>query len=100
MGRTPESRFYCTGDLVRQNSDGTFSFIGRSDTQIKIHGRRIELGEVEHHLSSVTDIRHSMAVCPQEGPLRGRLVAVLSLRGCSSDLNQPAVNIQRRLARL
>ena len=46
-------RFYKTGDLVRYNSDGTLNFIGRKDTQVKLHGQRLELGEVEHHLKSL-----------------------------------------------
>jgi len=43
-------RFYVTGDLVRQNSDGSLTYLGRKDTQIKLNGQRIELGEIEHHL--------------------------------------------------
>ncbi|KAK2808905.1 putative NRPS-like protein biosynthetic cluster, partial [Arthroderma sp. PD_2] len=42
-------RFYKTGDLARYNSDGTIMCLGRKDTQVKIHGQRIELGDVEHH---------------------------------------------------
>ncbi|OGM48348.1 nonribosomal peptide synthase [Aspergillus bombycis] len=41
-------RFYKTGDLVRYNSNGTIAYIGRKDTQIKLNGQRVELGEVEH----------------------------------------------------
>ncbi|KAF7596489.1 hypothetical protein BBP40_001361 [Aspergillus hancockii] len=41
-------QFYKTGDLVRYNSDGTITFIARKDTQVKLNGQRVELGEVEH----------------------------------------------------
>lgn len=41
---------YKTGDLAKFASDGSIRFIGRKDTQAKLHGQRLELGEVEHHV--------------------------------------------------
>jgi amino acid adenylation domain-containing protein len=43
-------RFYCTGDLVQYTSTGEMMYLGRKDSQVKLHGQRIELGEIEHHL--------------------------------------------------
>ncbi len=40
-------KLYATGDFCRVLSDGNVEFIGRKDGQIKIHGRRIELAEIE-----------------------------------------------------
>ena len=40
--------WYKTGDLVFANSNGDFEFIGRKDKQIKIAGRRIEIGKLKH----------------------------------------------------
>ncbi|KAJ5160935.1 uncharacterized protein N7482_007939 [Penicillium canariense] len=48
-----EEKLYKTGDLVRCLPDGSFHFIGRKDTQVKINGQRIELQEVEHHTRAV-----------------------------------------------
>ena len=44
------SRLYKTGDLVRYESDGSVTFVGRRDTQVKLRGQRFELGEVEQQL--------------------------------------------------
>ncbi|KAK9688093.1 hypothetical protein K7432_014522 [Basidiobolus ranarum] len=43
-------RLYRTGDLARFNIDGSVELIGRKDNQIKLHGLRIELDEIEHAL--------------------------------------------------
>ena len=47
-----EGRAYRTGDLVRLNNDCTLDFLGRIDRQVKLHGYRIELSEVENALKS------------------------------------------------
>lgn len=43
-------RLYKTGDLVHYNEDGSLTYVGRKDTQMKIHGQRVELGGIEHCL--------------------------------------------------
>lgn len=87
---TGPRRFYKTGDLARYNSpSGSLSYLGRKDTQVKIHAQRVELGEIEHHLSVDESVQHAMALLPKVGPLAKRLVTVLSLRTSSSS---PAAN--------
>ncbi|KAK1976954.1 non-ribosomal peptide synthetase [Colletotrichum cereale] len=46
-------KMYKTGDLGMLNSDGTISYLGRKDAQIKLRGQRIEPGEVEHQLAKL-----------------------------------------------
>jgi acyl-coenzyme A synthetase/AMP-(fatty) acid ligase len=73
-------RMYKTGDLVRQNPDGTINFVGRKDDQVKLRGQRIELGDIEHHVHSAPQVHHSMVLRISNGLLKGRLVAVVTLR--------------------
>ncbi|QOC95386.1 amino acid adenylation domain-containing protein [Micromonospora craniellae] len=40
-------RFYRSGDRGRLAPDGTLEFLGRLDDQVKIHGHRVEPGEIE-----------------------------------------------------
>ena len=72
-------RVYKTGDLVRQNSNGTFDFVGRKDLQVKVRGQRVEIGEVEHHVSTYPGIALSMVTWPQSGAYAQTLVALVQL---------------------
>ncbi|WP_349270619.1 amino acid adenylation protein [Mycolicibacterium parafortuitum] len=49
------SRAYRSGDLVRLETDGLY-FVGRADDQVKVGGRRIELGEVDAALVSLPGV--------------------------------------------
>lgn len=47
-------RWYLTGDLASQDDEGEFHCLGRIDNQIKLHGYRVELEEVDTHLRQVS----------------------------------------------
>ena len=49
-------RAYRSGDLVRETVHG-YEFVGRRDHQVKLAGRRLELGEVEARLAAVNGVR-------------------------------------------
>ncbi|GIJ86599.1 nonribosomal peptide synthase [Aspergillus pseudoviridinutans] len=51
----PSTPVYRTGDLVRMNWDGTLHYVGRRDTQVKLRGQRLELGEVEEKVRQSFD---------------------------------------------
>ena len=55
-------RVYRTGDRVRRLADGSLEFLGRVDEQVKLHGRRVELGEVEAALCTHPSIAAAAVV--------------------------------------
>jgi amino acid adenylation domain-containing protein len=73
----PGGRLYRTGDLVRWNAEGELEFIGRADHQVKVRGRRIELGEVEAALNRLTGVREALATVCMGRDGNQRLVAYL-----------------------
>ncbi|MGP0052242.1 MAG: Pls/PosA family non-ribosomal peptide synthetase [Solirubrobacteraceae bacterium] len=54
------ARAYRTGDLVRATVSGII-FVGRRDDQVKLGGRRLELGEIDSQLSSVAGVKVAAA---------------------------------------
>ncbi|WP_347449506.1 amino acid adenylation domain-containing protein [Pantoea stewartii] len=52
-----ETRAYRTGDRVRRLPDGRLIYLGRLDHQIKLHGYRIEIGEVERCMLRAPGLR-------------------------------------------
>jgi amino acid adenylation domain-containing protein len=85
---------YRTGDRGRQLSDGSLEFLGRIDNQLKIRGRRIELGEVTSALSAVPGVRESTVVARGNGAdvrLSGFFVARSADRGPTVDLVRAAL---------
>ena len=52
-----------SGDLARYDSTGNLHFISRKDTQVKLHGQRIELEEIQHHLRMIMGNHVGPIVC-------------------------------------
>ncbi|HEU5471257.1 MAG TPA: non-ribosomal peptide synthase/polyketide synthase [Actinophytocola sp.] len=61
------SRMYRTGDRVRYRPDGALEFLGRRDGQVKVRGRRVELGEIEAALCSVAGVGQAVAALRGDG---------------------------------
>ncbi|MET7419836.1 amino acid adenylation domain-containing protein [Dactylosporangium sp. NPDC005555] len=77
----PGARMYRTGDLVRWSAQGELEFIGRGDTQVKVRGVRVELGEVEAALRTLPGVADAAVLTRPAGPADGQdqqLVAYLA----------------------
>ncbi|WP_259641443.1 amino acid adenylation domain-containing protein, partial [Pseudomonas savastanoi] len=68
-------RLYRTGDLARYRADGNLEFLGRNDSQAKLRGLRLELGEIEARLAEVTGVRDNLVVLREDSVGVPRLVA-------------------------
>jgi amino acid adenylation domain-containing protein len=76
-GRTDGALMYRTGDLCRWRGDGSLEFLGRADGQVKVNGRRIELGEVESALSAMPGVAGVCVAVHDQGDGGAALVAYL-----------------------
>ena len=70
----PGALMYRTGDRVRYRHDGQLEFLGRRDSQVKIRGQRVELGEVEAALRSTPGVRDAVAKVDTDAAGNKRLV--------------------------
>jgi amino acid adenylation domain-containing protein len=69
-------RVYKTGDLVRLDVDGNYTFVGRKDHMIKSRGYRIEIGEIETVLCNHPDIKNAVVI-PIPDELIGNRLSVI-----------------------
>jgi len=74
-------RVYKTEDLVRYDSDGSIVYLGRKDTQVKLHGQRVEIGEIENHLWSHPLVKNALVLLANIHPRVPGLVAGVTLHG-------------------
>jgi amino acid adenylation domain-containing protein len=68
-------RMYRTGDVARYRTDGAIEYLGRQDDQVKIHGNRVEPGEIEAAILSHPAVRRAVVVPRRDEQGELRLVA-------------------------
>jgi amino acid adenylation domain-containing protein len=71
----PGQRLYLGGDYGRWQPGGKLEFLGRRDTQVKISGFRIEIGEIENTLLRVPGVRDAAVVVAGQPGQAQHLVA-------------------------
>lgn len=60
-------RFYKTGDVCKMDADGDILYLGRSDSQIKVQGFRVELSEIEFYARAYLKQINAIAIaCPDK----------------------------------
>ena len=95
--RTGE-RLYRTGDMGRLTGDGNIEFLGRRDFQVKIHGHRVELGEIEHALLQHAGVVEAVVTAQGERFDGKRLVAYVCCREVVEFKNAAVGGVQWSLA--
>jgi amino acid adenylation domain-containing protein len=95
-------RLYRTGDLGRRLPDGTLEYAGRTDQQLKIHGVRVEPGEIEAVLREHPAVSDA-AVIAGTGPAgHDRLVAYVAAKmsadGCPTPGRELEAEVRGHLA--
>jgi D-alanine--poly(phosphoribitol) ligase subunit 1 len=73
-------RAYRTGDQGRFEGDMLF-FEGRSDDQVKLHGYRVELGDVEANLRALARVREAVVLPVLKDGVPDSLAAFVVLEG-------------------
>ncbi|MBI6547458.1 amino acid adenylation domain-containing protein [Xenorhabdus lircayensis] len=72
-----QERVYLTGDLGWYEKERGFFCQGRKDTQIKLRGLRLELGEIEHHLLNYPVITEAVVCVVEDDEQEQWLVAAI-----------------------
>src|SRR5438309_74389 len=83
------ARLYKTGDVARFLPDGSVEFLGRTDTQIKLRGFRVELGEIEAVLTESRNVAQAVVIMREDQAGDQRLIAyVVSKSGARIDARE------------
>lgn len=97
-------RVYRSGDMGRLLHDGSISIAGRLDTQVKLRGQRVELGEISSTLMRSQDIHDCVTIVIDRAQDKSRqLVGFVVLRdGADGDLAvlKPANSVRRIIKQL
>lgn len=70
----PGEKMYRSGDIAKLLPDGTIEYVSRKDSQLKIRGNRIEIGEIEDQFSKHPDVQDVAVVAVKDHTDQNMLV--------------------------
>ena len=88
-------RRYRTGDLGRWLVDGRLEFLGRNDGQIKLHGYRVELAEIEHRLRCLDMVSDAAVIARKDDA--GTVIALEGFVTVSENISVAVLREQCRV---
>lgn len=87
---------YRSGDLATMAADGLLFYRGRTDFQVKLHGYRIELEDIDQNLAALPQVDQAVTVPRYDAQHKvSQLVAFVVL---NQELKQPAATLKQELA--
>ncbi|XP_039970507.1 mycosubtilin synthase subunit C [Bactrocera tryoni] len=89
------SRLYRTGDYGSLR-DGNVMYEGRTDSQIKIRGHRVDLAEVEKNVSELPFVDKAIVLCYHAGKIDQTILAFVKLRDDSPLLSEMQIEAKLR----
>ncbi len=75
--KSSASKMYKTGDRARYNKTGEIEYIGREDNQIKLHGYRIELAEIDAAIKNIENVSGAVTVLRDDIANEPKLIAYI-----------------------
>lgn len=75
-----EGQIYKSGDIAKLLPDGTIEYVGRRDSQIKIRGHRIEIGEIEDSFAKIPNVHNVAVICKKDTDGQNMLVGYFTTR--------------------
>lgn len=80
----PGMRMYRTGDRGRWRPGGAIELLGRLDNQVKLRGRRVEPGEIEHTLRAHPSVGEAVVQVVRTGQSEKLIVFVVTAPGADT----------------
>lgn len=80
---TGYGRMYQTGDFASVQKGGIIQYEGRTDSQVKIRGHRVDLSEIEKNLLEIKDVQKGVVLCYHAGQMDQAILAFASVDAAS-----------------